>query len=53
MKCKFCGREITKTQLEHAQAIKDYHTDCLDDQSREQDDAYYRDEDGRRVSQRQ
>jgi hypothetical protein len=53
MKCKFCGKPITKSQLKHGQAIPSgYHTDCLDDQQRERDDAYYRDARGKRVNQR-
>ena len=47
MKCTYCGRPVTKTQLKHAEAIKvkrgEYaHTDCIDDLSRPIGDAHRR-----------
>ena len=52
MKCQYCGKTVTRSQLDHAQAIrigrgKYAHTDCLDDQHRHKDDAYHRDQSGR------
>jgi len=46
-KCTICGKEVTESQLRHAEAFKTgakqyTHTDCIDDQSRQEDDAYYR-----------
>lgn len=46
--CMYCGERVTESQLHHAEAVKvergKYaHTDCIDDTSREPDDAYYRD----------
>jgi hypothetical protein len=56
MKCKFCNQQITRTQIARGDAVRladgVYHTDCLDDQQRERDDAYYRDANGKRVNQR-
>ena len=57
MKCEYCGKTVTKSQLDHGQAIKTgrgkyVHTDCLDDQHRHKDDAYYRDASGKRVNAR-
>lgn len=56
-KCKLCGKEVSRSQLNLGDAYKlpdgAYHIECLDDQVREHDDAYYRDENGRRVNQNQ
>jgi hypothetical protein len=53
MNCKLCGKPITKSQLQHAQAIPSgYHTDCLDDQARASNDAYRRGPGGRLVNRR-
>ena len=49
MKCCICGEKVTRTQLQHAEAIKTKngyeHTDCIDDLGRDPGDAYYRDPD--------
>lgn len=47
MKCLYCNEKVTQSQLSHAEAIKtgraEYvHTDCIDDFSRQPEDAYYR-----------
>ena len=47
MKCIYCGKKVTQSQLNHAEAIKvargKYaHTDCIDDRTRHPRDAYHR-----------
>ena len=51
--CDICNKPVTKTQLKHADAIKDQdsnytHTDCIDDLSRPEGDAYRKTPGGRR-----
>jgi len=49
MECYICGKKVTQSQLNHADAIKlkrgKYaHTNCIDDLSRHPDNAYHREE---------
>lgn len=44
--CTLCGKKVTQSQLNHAEAIKTArgkytHTDCIDDLSRHPNDAHY------------
>lgn len=43
MKCNICGKSITKAQVDSGDATETAHTDCIDDLSRQGDDAYHRD----------
>lgn len=43
MKCNICDKAITKAQIASGDAIKTAHTDCIDDLSRPEDDAYHQD----------
>ena len=50
MKCDICEKKVTRTELQHGDAIKTKdghytHTDCINDMSRLPGDAHYRDPD--------
>lgn len=48
MKCQICGEKVTKSEIKYGDAFKSksddkyYHTDCVDDKSRAETDAYHR-----------